>query len=241
MTLAIILAFIASLLIGVSKAGLKGLGLVVVALMANAYGAKASTGILVPLFLVGDVLSVVYYKKHVKWKYLYKFLPAMILGVIIAVFIGKDLDEDTFKYWMAIIIIISVFILFYRDFKKKMTFPENPLFAYFMGIVAGFSTMLGNLAGAFTNIFFLATRIPKNEIIGTTAWLYLIINVFKTPFHIFSWETIDLETLKLNLILTPIVVIGFFVGLKIVHLFSEKLYRRFLLIATLIGAIFILI
>jgi uncharacterized membrane protein YfcA len=122
-----------------------------------------------------------------------------------------------------------------------MTFPENPLFAYFMGIVAGFSTMLGNLAGAFTNIFFLATRIPKNEIIGTTAWLYLIINVFKTPFHIFSWETIDLETLKLNLILTPIVVIGFFVGLKIVHLFSEKLYRRFLLIATLIGAIFILI
>ena len=241
MTLTLILAFIAAILVGLSKAGLKGLGLVVVALMANAYGAKASTGILVPLFLIGDILSVVYYKKHVKWKYLYRFLPAMVIGVLVAVFVGKNLDEDAFKYWMAVIIILSVLILFYRDYKKKVTFPKNPIFAYSMGITAGFTTMLGNLAGAFTNIFFLATRLPKNEIIGTTAWLYLLINVFKMPFHIFSWKTIHMESIYIDLMLAPIVIVGFLIGLKIVKYFTEDLYRKFLLVATILGAIFIII
>lgn len=241
MTVTLILAFLAAILIGLSKAGLKGLGLVVVALMANAYGAKASTGILVPLFLIGDILSVVYYKKHVKWKYLYRFLPAMVIGVVIAVFVGKNLDEAVFKYWMAIIIIVSVLILFYRDYKKNMTFPKNPIFAYAMGITAGFTTMLGNLAGAFTNIFFLATRLPKNEIIGTTAWLYLLINVFKMPFHIFSWKTIHSESLFIDLMLAPVVVLGFLIGLRIVKYFTEDVYRKFLLFATILGAIFILI
>ncbi len=241
MTLTFILAFSSAIILGISKAGLKGLGIVVVALMANAYDAKASTGILLPLLLVGDILSVIYYKKHVKWKYLYKFLPAMIVGVLIAVFIGKNIDEAQFKYWMAFIIIISVIILFYRDMKKDVSFPKNPLFAYIVGAAAGFTTMLGNLAGAFSNIFFLATGLPKNEIIGTAAWLFLIINVFKVPFHIFSWGTINTFSLYQNIFLVPGVFLGFFIGLKLVKYFTEDWYRKFLLAATAVGAIFIII
>lgn len=241
MSLPFILALIAALILGMSKAGLKGLGIVVVALMANAYDAKSSTGILLPLLMVGDVFSVVYFKKYVKWKYLYRFLPAMVVGVVIAVYMGKNLNEEQFKYWMAIIIFLSVIILFYRDLKKDVSFPRNPLFAYFMGAAAGFTTMLGNLAGAFSNIFFLATRLPKNEIIGTSAWLFLIINVIKVPFHVFSWGTINRMSIYESFFLVPAVIVGFFIGLRLVKYFTEDWYRKFLLIATAVGAIFIVI
>ena len=100
--------------------------------------------------------------------------------------------------------------------------------------------MIGNLAGPISNIYFLAMRFPKNEFIGTAAWLFFIINVFKLPFHIFIWKTVTTKTLVLNLVMIPAVVIGFFLGAYIVKLISNVNYRRFILIVTAIGGVFML-
>ena len=100
--------------------------------------------------------------------------------------------------------------------------------------------MIGNLAGSFTSIYLLAIRLPKNEFIGTAAWLFFIINVFKLPFHIFVWKTIDQETLKMNLILSPAILIGFYLGIKLVKIINNDLYRKLVLIVTAIGALIIL-
>ena len=224
---------------GLSKGGLKGLGIITVALMALVYGAKASTGVLIPILIIGDVLAVVYYNKHCKWAYLKKFLPAIVIGVLIGVWFGNDLPEAEFKRWMAGIILISVVIMFWRDRQPNIAFPKNWWFGGTVGLAAGFTTMIGNLAGAFSNLFFLATNLPKNEIIGTAGWLFFIINVFKLPFHIFVWHTISMESLKLDLPLIPAVVIGFFLGVKLVSYINEKMYRNFLLVATAVGAIII--
>ena len=100
--------------------------------------------------------------------------------------------------------------------------------------------MIGNLAGAFSNIFFLAMRLPKNEFIGTAAWLFLIINVFKLPFHIWSWRTISPETLLINLKLAPEVLVGLYVGVRLVKIIKEDFYRKMILVLTAVGAVFIL-
>lgn len=233
----LLIAMTGALFIGLSKGGLKGLGIITVALMALVYGAKASTGILIPLLIVADIMAVIYYNKHCKWSYLKKFLPAMIVGVLIGVWVGKDLPEVQFKKWMAVIILISVLIMFWRDRQPNQKFPKNWLFAGSAGLAAGFTTMIGNLAGAFANLFFLATNLPKNEIIGTAGWLFFIINLFKLPFHIFIWETVTMESLRLDLPLLPAIFIGFVLGVKLVSYINEKMYRNFLLVATAVGAI----
>lgn len=235
----IILASLAAFLMGASKGGIKGLGIVTVALLALVYGAKASTGILLPILIFADIMAVIYYNKHCKWSYMAKFLPAMIVGILIGVWVGKDLPEQSFKQWMAIIILVSVLIMFWRDRQPQKEFPKNWGFAGVVGIAAGFTTMVGNLAGAFANIFFLATNLPKNEIIGTSGWLFFIINVFKLPFHIWVWGTISTSSVGLSMPLIPATIVGFIVGVKIVKMINEKMYRNFLLIATAIGAIVI--
>jgi len=166
----------------------------------------------------------------------------MILGVLIAVWIGKDLPEVVFKRWMGIVILISVVVLFWWDWKgSKVNISDSWWVSGVTGIAAGFATMIGNLAGAFANMYFLATRLPKNEIIGTAAWLFFIINILKVPFHIWSWKTIDISTLTIDLMLVPSIFVGFWLGLKVVALINERYYRYFLLIATALGAISILL
>jgi uncharacterized membrane protein YfcA len=207
-----------------------------VILLAFVYEAKASTGILLPMLIIADIIAVIYYRRSVRWDYLKRFLPWMIAGVLFGNYVGKGMPEEIFKKGMAIIILISVLIMFAWERYDKNKIPDTLWFTGSMGFAAGFTTMIGNLAGAFSNIFFLASRIPKIEFIGTAAWLFFFINLFKLPFHIWSWKTIDLDTLYINLTLVPGIIVGFYIGLKIVDKFKEHQFRKFILVMTAIGA-----
>jgi len=216
-----VLAFSSAFIIGVSKSGIKGIAIIIVTLMALAFGAKEN--------------------RHTQWKYILRFLPWMMFGVLIGVAIGKDLDENTFKTGMAFVIIGSVLMMYWWDRKKSKNVPKHWAFAGSMGIMAGITTMIGNLAGAFSNIFFLAMRLPKNEFIGTAAWLFFIINIFKLPFHIFVWETITVESVVLNIKLIPGILIGLLTGIQLVKYIKDDFYRKMILVLTAFGAIMILL
>jgi len=222
---------------GISKSGIKGLAVLIVMGLALVYGAKESTGILMPLLICGDILAVIYYKRHVKWAYLIKLLPWMVAGVLVGVVLGKDLQEDLFKSGMAVIILISVAMMYYWERKKDRKVPTHWSFAALMGMMAGFTTMVGNLAGAFSNIYFLAIKLPKNEFIGTAAWLFFIINLFKVPFHIWSWGTINLVSFQISLSLIPAVIMGFMLGVSIVKKIKNDRYRQLILLLTGLGGL----
>ena len=227
-------------LLGLSKAGIKGIGIIIAVILAFVFGEKASTGVLLPMLIIADIFAVIYYNRHAQWKYIFKLLPWMIFGVLIGVWVGNDISEVLFKRIMAVIIIGSVLIMFYSEHRNSNNIPKNKLFAGITGFLAGFTTMIGNLAGPISNIYFLAMRFPKNEFIGTAAWLFFIINIFKLPFHFFVWETVTVESLILNSVLIPAVILGFFVGVSIVKLISNLNYRRFVLILTAIGGVVLL-
>ncbi|WP_200978628.1 sulfite exporter TauE/SafE family protein [Echinicola sp. 20G] len=235
-----ILSFLAAFVIGLSKAGIKGIAIINVTFMAIAFEAKQSTGIVLPLLIVADVFAAIYYNRHTQWKYVGKFLPWMILGIFLGSWVGMDLPEQTFKIGMVIIIFLVLALIVWWDQKKVKTVPTHWAFASSVGTLAGFTTMVGNLAGPISNIYFLAMRLPKNQFIGTAAWLFMIINVFKLPFHFFVWHTITKESLLLDAKLIPGIILGFVLGIKLVKMINEAFFRKMILVLTALGAIIIL-
>lgn len=234
-------AALAAFILGISKAGLKGFGFVIVSLMAFAYGSKPSTGILLPLLILADVFAVVAYRKDVDWKTLWKLMPPMVVGVVIGSIIGDRISVEQFRYVLALIIIIGglMMILVLRLPKERI--PNNQVFATIMGLGAGITTMIGNLAGAFANLYFLALRFPKEAFIGTAAYMFFFINIFKLPFHIFSWKTITLDSLLVDLSLSPFVIVGFFVGFRLVKYISNQFFQRYIIFMTILSAVLILV
>jgi uncharacterized membrane protein YfcA len=233
------LILLAAFIIGLSKAGLKGIDMMNVTIMAIVFGGKASTGVVLPLLCAADIMAVLYYHRHAQWTHFWKLIPWMVVGILIGVFVGKDLNEGIFRKIMAVIIVLTVVIMIVLEFRKTMPIPSNKLFVANMGLIAGFTTMLGNLAGAFSNIYFLAMRMPKNDFIGTAAWVFLVINLFKLPFQIFYWKNITNNTLYTDLLLLPALIIGFILGLKIVSKIKDQNYRKIVIALTLVGAIVI--
>ena len=234
-----IIPFLAVFLLGLSKAGFKGLGFFVVVLLAMVYDAKASTGILMPLLIFADCLAIIYYKKHVKWTLLGKLLPPMIVGILVAVFIGDSIPNSLFKKLMAGIILISGLSMFFIDKIDSTKFSDNKPMAYTIGFLAGFATMIGNLAGGFANLYFLALKLPKEVFIGTSAWLFFFVNLFKLPFHVLTWQTVNTESSLISLKLIPVTILGFIVGIYLIKYISNSLFKRYIIFITIIGALLI--
>jgi hypothetical protein len=232
---------IATFVIGMGKAGLRGVDMLNVTLMAMVFGAKTSTGIVLPLLCIADIAAVSYYHRHAQWKHFWKVTPWMALGVLLGVYLGKDMNEMLFRKLMAIIILVSIVIVLIMEYKKSATVPDHPLFAASTGISAGFTTMIGNLAGTFSNLYFLAMRLTKNDFIGTGAWIFLIMNLFKLPFQIFYWKNITLESVKVDALLVPALAAGFFVGIKVVGRIKDEQFRKLVIVLTIAGAFLMLL
>jgi hypothetical protein len=230
---------LAAFIIGLSKAGIKGIDMLNVTLMALVFGGKASTGVVLPLLCLGDLMAVKYYHRHAQWAHFRKLLPWMVAGILIGVVVGKDVNEVVFRRIMAAIIIFTVVIVLLMEIRKSSFIPHNIFFVGSTGLAAGFTTMLGNLAGAFSNLYFLALRMPKNDFIGTAAWVFLVINLFKLPFQVLFWKNINATTLWVDLLLAPALLLGFFLGIRMVARIKDEHYRKVVIVLTMIGALFI--
>ena len=233
------LVFTGAFILGLAKAGLRGIDMLNVTLMALVFGSKASTGIVLPLLCAADIAAVLYYHRHAQWKHFWKLVPWMAAGILIGVYVGKDMNEAIFRKVMAIIIILTVVIMLVMEIIKSENVPTHRMFAVSTGVMAGITTMLGNLAGAFSNLYFLAMRLPKNHFIGTSAWLFLVINLFKLPFQVLYWKNITVSSLRIDLLLLPALALGFLIGLKIVNRIKDDHYRKVVILLTLIGAVVI--
>src|SRR2546423_942711 len=86
----LVLIALSAFIIGLSKAGLKGIDMLNVTIMTIVFGGKASTGIVLPLLCAADILAVKYYHRHAQWPHFWKLIPWMAAGILIGVFIGKD-------------------------------------------------------------------------------------------------------------------------------------------------------
>jgi uncharacterized membrane protein YfcA len=237
------LFLVVALVVGMAKAGLSGIGLAIVPAMALIFGAKESTGVLLPMLITADVMAVVYYRRHAVWKHIIRIMPWVAIGIFIALMTGNIINDNQFKVVMVTVVWSMLILTVLNDIRKTdgEKIPENHLFAFLMGLTGGFATMIGNSAGPVFTLYFLAMRLPKKEFIGTGAWLYLIMNTGKLPLQAFVWKTITINSLTLNLVAIPVIAAGIFLGIYIVKLFPEKVYRYFIIATTLITSIFLFI
>jgi uncharacterized membrane protein YfcA len=96
--------------------------------------------------------------------------------------------------------------------------------------------MVANAAGPIMTLYLLAMRLPKLEFIGTGAWFFLLVNVFKVPFGV-GLGIINGESLRLNLLLSPAVMLGTWLGLMLLQHIKQVWFERIALAGALLGGL----
>lgn len=227
------LAIVSGMVIGMSKSGITGLTLMFVPLMALSFGGRASTGLLLPMLCVGDIFAVTWYRRNAEWKYLLKLLPSAVVGLGVGVAVGGRLSDSSFRYLLGAVILVLLVLMVWQDkLEKEPRYPQALWFSVVAGLAAGFTTMIGNAAGAITSIYLLSMRLPKNAFIGTAAWFFLIVNLLKVPLQIFFWKNISGSSLLFDALMIPAIAAGAGIGILATGKIPERAYRIFVMVMT---------
>ena len=225
-----LLALAGALGIGIGKAGLAGMSLLHVLIYAFLFGARNSTGVVLPMLLTGDVGAVTFFHQHARWDYVRRMLPPACVGVVLAAWLMRSMSDASFRPTIGWIILSLTALQIVRLYRPQWfgSIPHAAWFTWTVGLLAGGATMLANAAGPVFAIYCLAIGLPKYEFVGTSAWFFLIINAFKVPFSV-ALGLIHGQTLLFNVLMIPAIAAGLLSGRWLLRRIPQRLFDLLLL------------
>jgi len=224
-----------SVLVGVSKTGITGLSLLFVSMFAAVMPAKSSTGLVVPLLILGDFIAVGSYRAHTQWRHILHLFPWAAAGIVGGYFALGRMDDRQARTSIGVIILGLAGLHIYRRLRPAGEGGRHGAwFGPVIGILAGFTTIVANASGPLVIIYLLAMGLAKMEYMGTAAVFFLLLNLFKTPFMV-SLGLINRQSLGLDLALLPAMLAGAWLGKWILLRMNQQVFEKVALALTLLA------
>lgn len=230
------LAVLAALIVGISKSGISGLGVLAVVLFAQIMPAKQATGLVLPLLCIGDIVAVAKYRQHAKWQHLWRLFPWTAAGVLVGYFALDRVNERQARLLIGLIVLSLVTLHLLRRRMAGRETEHGAWFAPTIGVLAGFTTLVANAAGPLMTVYMLARRLPKMDFVGTGAVFFLLLNFFKVPFMV-HLDLINRSSFSFNLMLAPVVVAGVFLGQKLVANINQRTFENLALVLSTVAGL----
>lgn len=233
-----VIVALGSIMVGVSKTGVPGVGILVVPLMAMVLPTGTSIGFVLGILMVGDLFAIIYHRRNAEWRYMPHLLPAAVAGIITGYFILGVVDERQLRPIIGGITLLMLGVNYWRerDRTEETKIPTQWWFAAGLGFVAGVTSMMANAAGPIMIIYLLAMRLPKIEFVGTGAWFFFIVNWIKVPFSA-RLDLMTLETIRLNLMMVPLIAAGAALGIFLLHRVPQKAFTAVVQVLAVIAAV----
>ena len=233
---------VAALLVGFAKTAVGGVAAISVAVFAAVLPARESTGVLLPLLLVGDVVAVRAYRAHAHWGTLLRLLPAVVVGVLVGVvFVGR-VDDTVMRRTIGVILLglVLVHVVLRRRGDglpaRGGTGLRHHAATAGYGSLAGFTTMVANSGGSVMALYLLSSGLSVLGFLGTTAWFFFLVNLFKVPFSI-GLGLLSTSSLLLDAVLVPCVLVGTFVARRVIGRIDLKRFESLVLVFTVLSTV----
>lgn len=235
---------IAAVMIGLAKTAIPGGGILPVALFATVLPARTSTAALLLLLIVGDLFALIAYRRHADWRTLFRLAPAVIVGLLAGFAFLAWGDDELVRRAIGVILLGMIALTLWRRWRRSRADAASPAQSFVAasayGGLGGFTTMVANAAGPVMSMYFLAMRTPVQVFLGTSAWFFAIVNVFKLPF-LAGIGLFDVPVLLMDAALVPLVVLGAVAGLWLARRMKQQVFDRIVIGLTIVGAVYLLL
>ncbi|WP_143447696.1 sulfite exporter TauE/SafE family protein, partial [Kineosporia sp. R_H_3] len=104
----IVLLVVAAVLVGFAKTAIGGVASISVAIFAATMPARESTGVLLPLLILGDVFAVWSYRKHAHWRTLLRLMPTVVVGILLGAVFVATVDDTVMRRTIGVVLVLLV-------------------------------------------------------------------------------------------------------------------------------------
>jgi hypothetical protein len=138
------LGVLAALIVGISKSGIGGLGILAVVLFTVMMPAKQATGTVLPLLCFGDIVASATYGRHAKWLHVWRLFPWTAGGVVLGWLAFDRVNDRQAQALIGAIILGLVVLQLVRRKWGGHEVEHGAWFAPTIGVLAGFTTLVAN-------------------------------------------------------------------------------------------------
>lgn len=231
--------------VGFAKTAIGGVASISVALFAAVLPARESTGALLPLLMVGDVVAVAVYRQHADWPVLRRLFPAVAVGVVLGTVFVARVDDTVMRRTIGVILLLLVAIHLWQRHHARRQDPDELqarqhrrryATAGGFGTLAGFTTMVANSGGPVMAIYLLAAGMGIMGFLGTSAWFFALVNLFKVPFSV-GLDLITVQSLILDAWLVPAVLVGAAIGRAVIPRIDRSRFENLVLVFVVLSSL----
>ncbi len=210
MSVELLVLLSAGLITGFSKFSVGGMGLLILPVIMIVFPGPQALGIIIPMYLITDLLAISSYRKSINWRLLAKLLPLCFAGILTGSWFLSHLDAKQFS-WMLATIILGMLALGFALDRLGSNALRHPMSAMLIGFLGGVVSMISNAAGPLFSIYFLEQKLTKQAYVSTRSWAFMIINICKIPI-LLSMGLLTSETALISLQAVPGLVVGACIG-----------------------------
>lgn len=221
-----LLAILSTFIVGTSKGGLPGVGVMAVPVLALAISPVTAAGLLLPLYIVSDMYGLWLYRREFDMRNLRILVPAAAIGIGVGWALAHVTNTNMVKLMVAI---IGFWYCADALWKRGHTLPAKPADVprgLFWGSLAGFTSFVSHAGGTPFQMYVLPQRLPKMVYAGTATICFAIINLLKLPPYWLLGQ-VNMHSLKTCLFLSPVAIFGAWAGYHLTRMLPEKMFFRF--------------
>jgi len=218
------LAAIAAFVVGASKGGLPMVGVLGVPILAMVMPPVAAAALLLPVYIVSDMVGLWAYRRAYDRRNLTILVPAAVLGIGVGWATARITEE-----WM-VTLLVGVIGMWYclsvlvtrRDAPAK---PADVPRGLLWGTITGFTSFVSHTGGPPYQMYVLPQKLEKMVFAGTSTIAFAIINAVKLiPY--WALGQFNSGNLELAAALSPVAIIGAFAGYRVTAIIPEQLFFR---------------
>lgn len=231
------------MLIGISKAGFGGgTGILVMPVLALMIDPRESLGLMLPLLLACDVMSLCFFWGQWDPRNLVLLAVGAAVGIVAGSFALDAISSEMLSRTIGAIAIGFALLQVGRNWLPTARAPWRPpvWFGVLVGFATGFVSTLAHVGGVLTTMYLLAQRLESRRFVATTTAVYFLINAGKVlPYWYLG--TLNEQMLLFDLPLLPVVLAGTILGVLLNRRVPGEWFSRIVLILVLITGLQLLL
>ncbi|UOR01226.1 sulfite exporter TauE/SafE family protein [Leucobacter allii] len=239
-TLGWCLLAVGAAMVGFSKTALPGGSALSVALFAVVLPARESTGALLPLLMIGDIVAVWAYRRDADWRVLLRLAPAVAAGVLVGVAALVWLNDGAIRQIIGAILMALIAMTVVQRRYPRLAFARGVGLRIGYGGLSGFTTMVANAGGPVMSLYLITANFSVRSFLGTAAWFFALVNIAKLPFSI-GLGLISAPGLLIDLALAPVVIFGGVAGRIVASRLSLGVFQHAVMVMTVLCARFLIV
>lgn len=173
------LAVVASFLVGLSKGGVPTIGSLAVPLLALVMAPVTAAALLLPIFIVSDVVAVYLYRKEFSVRNLAILIPAALAGIGLGWTLGAWLSGGFIGLLVGATGLFFCANAWFFARRARPARPADISRGAFWGMLTGLTSFVSHSGGPTFQMYVLPQRLPKMVYAGTATILFAIVNAAK--------------------------------------------------------------